>query len=228
MWLKELGRGIRPIGLILLNGIRPTWRDDQFRQTVNLLLKGQRIALGSKKLPFHVGRIIAMRGQEKAALHTSKSKHQVHSLLNQTVLDFLWQSRTFYMTTSIFCSIERLLSPSDSICSTSGQDEKYFGPGDIPNLAARSVHSRNLRALADVSGTSLPGKSQIMEWLVHARKQSAVPPSYSGVVEKEEQTLPAKDGSTQTAGAMRLRNRNWKPCRCFRSVIEIRHVFWCS
>jgi hypothetical protein len=29
MWLEELGRGIRPIGPILLNGIRPTWRDDQ-------------------------------------------------------------------------------------------------------------------------------------------------------------------------------------------------------
>jgi hypothetical protein len=34
MWLEELGRGIRPIGPILLNGIRPTWRDDQQSMTM--------------------------------------------------------------------------------------------------------------------------------------------------------------------------------------------------
>lgn len=50
-----------------------------------------------------------------------------------------------------------------------------------------------------VMGTSVAGKSQIMAVLDHARRQSAIPPWYSGVVVKDAASSPSREGRTPTA-----------------------------
>lgn len=79
-------------------------------------------------------------------------------------------------TSSMFCSKDNPAGSSASVCRTYGTLEKYLTGGVEASVSALEAVDRDKMMFLGVMGRVSPGKSQIKVLLVHALKQSAIPP----------------------------------------------------